>query len=189
MTSARHAVALVVAGALGALGVASCASVVGVDGYQDAAEVLCKCNELAFDGDCTRNVQRALEAADPAVAQKWLTTFDKKNCGDSCGNALTCYNQPPVCRSKGKSCSKSTQCCGYVGGKGGCCSPGPGEANECCTTCQTCAEVFLAGEAAPGVPYCAESDELIASVLQCMSDAFDKAAIAAPAKKRRSSAR
>ncbi|MCC6668610.1 MAG: hypothetical protein IT375_33000 [Polyangiaceae bacterium] len=29
----------------------------------------------------------------------------------------------------------------------------------------------------------------IASVLQCMSDAFDKAAIAAPAKKRRSSAR
>src|SRR5262249_15590542 len=96
-----------------------CASVIGVDDYQDAIAEMCKCNDqLEFLGsDCVETLSGRLDGASESTRQNWLNRFADQSCAE-CNHTLECYYAPPTCGTT--TCSSSKECCGYEDRTGYC---------------------------------------------------------------------
>jgi hypothetical protein len=131
-----------------------CNLALGLDGYEDVAVKLCGCTAQAEDGtlvsidfyfsDCQARVRGQLEKAKPAQREKWLGTYDARDCGTctDLGVELSCLQESPVCRVKGERCGAAFDCCNFLTGEdvcqpsgrcGACLDPG-----EDCETSEQC---------------------------------------------------
>ncbi len=138
----RRAVAALLA--VGA--VASCTSILKLDGYEDAVDQLCR--ELATcykDGfvDCKSHLQAGLEktgAQSDEQRAAWLQTFVDSKCATGCKEALDCLDDQPVCLGNGAACTQREECCGFRKGTADCqgkqcCEP---QGNDCTSDADCC---------------------------------------------------
>ena len=117
----RRALAHLAAAALIAAGVASCTSVLSLDGYADGAVELCEllsgCYEATIIEGCGYRVAGSLQTSKAPVAAKWLGALSEQSCLDNCSSARTCLDLAPVCKSPiGEPCENREECCGFLKG-------------------------------------------------------------------------
>jgi hypothetical protein len=107
-----------------------CATMLELDGYDDAVTLLCQCPGFETIDDCIGRANKRLQFASDAERQNWLEEFKDKQCGVVCDRADECYESIPSCQEKRSGC----ECCSWNDGKLSC-------TGGTCTTCRTCSEV------------------------------------------------
>jgi hypothetical protein len=112
----------------------ACVGVLGLDDYNDAVAGLCLCDQQVptFGGRCVEVLGERLDAVSEPTRAAWLSYY-AEHCGDSCSDALSCYQQKATCSELG--CGEARECCGY--------SEAPGASMTCDTsqgdgTCVAC---------------------------------------------------
>lgn len=121
-----------------ALGIAGgCATVLDLEGYQDAAGALCTCPGFELVESCAARAGARIDAASDAEREAWLSTFDKAQCGTLCENAAACYAAIPGCKGEKPGC----ECCPWNDSVLVC------STSDTCQTCRTCTELALGPDA------------------------------------------
>ena len=114
----------------------SCTRALDLDGYRGAATELCAlladCYGAGFFPGCEGSVGRAIEQADPAARNGWLTFFGDNDCLRNCTRGKRCLDQAPVCRQTGQACDQKEQCCGFTNGEGTCGVAVDTAVGQCC---------------------------------------------------------
>jgi hypothetical protein len=99
-------------GGVGGVGGTGCAAVLDLDGYQDAVDKLCRCDEqLSFLPRCREVLSGRLGNASPATRAAWLDFF-AGHCAGGCERAYECFAQRPTCSDRDMSCAATAECCG-----------------------------------------------------------------------------
>lgn len=142
---ARWALVVACASVLALVG-ASCRSVLGLEGYEESVDAICKIIDRCTDDptrDCRERVGTRLQGAETANNEpwsKWLSDLTAHQCLDSCGNARRCLDTTPICGTT--TCMAKDDCCGFVGGRKDCnldthlcCSP---EGTNCASDDDCC---------------------------------------------------
>lgn len=136
--------------------VGGCATVLDLEGYQDAASSLCTCPGFELVTECAARAQARISAASEAERATWLARFEAQNCGGVCENAAVCYAAIPGCKDEKPGC----ECCPWNQSVL-MCSP-----SDTCQTCRTCFE--LATVAGDEMTYeCANGRALLDDVRVC----------------------
>ncbi|MCC6522355.1 MAG: hypothetical protein IT373_06825 [Polyangiaceae bacterium] len=102
--------------AVAIVGVASpgCVGALSLDGYRDAVDELCRCDEqLFFLSDCEGVLSARLGGVSATTRSAWLAFFAER-CSDDCTSAYACYAQPGTCSTVG--CTVAEDCCGFATG-------------------------------------------------------------------------
>lgn len=123
---ARHPLQFLLAG----LSLAGCATMLDLDGYDDAVTLLCQCPGFEAIADCEGSANKRLAFASDSERQTWLDEFQAKKCGTLCEHADECYSDVPPCREKRVGC----ECCAWNAGQLAC-------TTGTCATCRTCPEI------------------------------------------------
>jgi len=102
--------------------------VLDLDGYQDAVDQLCRCDQqLGFLPACSDVLVARLAEASPAIRSKWLDYY-AGHCASGCEHAYACFSQTPTCTARGLSCRNPLECCSQENDAGaGECLGLPGE--------------------------------------------------------------
>ncbi|MCC6903066.1 MAG: hypothetical protein IT377_29115, partial [Polyangiaceae bacterium] len=75
-----------------------CASLLGVDGYSDSTEELCRLLEQCYQvEDCRARLAPRLDAANETERSQWLSAVTDQACLEQCSAARRCLNIAPVC--------------------------------------------------------------------------------------------
>jgi len=156
-----RAAALALVCAAAATTAASCASVIGIQDYEDAVDALCKCPALLEVDDCKKVATERL-AKDAKKRASWIKGFSE-DC--LCDKADECFDRSPTCTPNNGKCTSTTECCGNTEGKAACCTNLTGP--YCCGACDRCKQV-LDRHGALGPPSCIESQELIDNFIGCI---------------------
>jgi hypothetical protein len=146
---ARRPVGLFILG----LFVIGCASIVGLDGYDDAVTLLCQCPGFESITDCVDGANKRLAFASDSERQVWLEGFQSKHCGTVCDRADECYGDVPVCREKRNGC----ECCSWNSGKLLC-------TTGTCEICRTCSEIVVTTDSGSD---CVTGQALYRDLRQC----------------------
>jgi hypothetical protein len=102
---------------MGVLCAAGCVAVLGLDGYEDAVDRLCRCDDqLGFLSGCRELLSARLGNASSATRSAWLEYF-AGHCAAGCQNAYECFSVRPTCADRDMSCSQTEECC--PSGEGG----------------------------------------------------------------------
>ena len=102
---------------LGVLCAAGCVAVLSLDGYEDAVDRLCRCDDqLGFVSGCRELLSARLGNASSATRSAWLEYF-AGHCAAGCQNAYQCFSHRPTCADRDMSCSRTEECC--PSGEGG----------------------------------------------------------------------
>ncbi|HRI71700.1 MAG TPA: hypothetical protein PK156_46025 [Polyangium sp.] len=117
-------------GLLAGLFVVGCASMLELDGYDDAVTLLCQCPGFEQIADCVGSANKRLNFSSDRERADWLEGFQDKQCDLSCERADECYGDVPDCRDKRPGC----ECCSWDGSKLTC-------TTGTCATCLTCSQV------------------------------------------------
>lgn len=104
--------------AVGVLGVAGCVAILDLDGYEDAVDRLCRCDDqLSFlSSRCREVLSTRLGNASAATRSAWLDYF-AGHCAAGCQNAYECFSHRPTCADRDMSCGQTEECC--TSGEGG----------------------------------------------------------------------
>lgn len=158
------------AAALGAtFAVLACVNTVGLDGYHDAVQSICLCEEVrpSVFKSCEANLNAELDAATDEERDAWLKTVKRLGCD---ANDLSCADDGAYCFAElgqlclddGEPCEVSEQCCSFHEGlpKRGCVD-GAG-----CGNCRTCSE-YLVDPLALGPPMCVDSEKIRKALEDC----------------------
>lgn len=130
-SSVRTGARVVATVSLSALGLLSCASLLGVEDYKDSTGELCDLLESCYNYEnCSQHIGPPLDSASPAVRTLWLASLSDKACLEQCSSARRCLNMAPVCFPQGQTCSRIEECCGFLTGEAGC--AGPDGQMRCC---------------------------------------------------------
>lgn len=135
-----------------------CATVLELDGYQDAASALCACPGFELVASCAEQGKARLEAATDAEREAWLGAYDAKKCGSLCERAAECYDTIPGCGGKKPGCD----CCVWNGSVLEC-SAGAAPA---CQTCRSCSELAIVMDDGTQKP-CVSARVLLFELEQC----------------------
>lgn len=114
---------------------AGCASMLELDGYDDAVTLLCQCPGFESINDCIDTANTRLAFSNETERQDWLDEFEDKQCGTLCDRADECYGAVPSCREKRIGC----ECCFWNAGKLSCTTGN-------CETCKTCFELVTSAD-------------------------------------------
>jgi len=132
---------------------AGCATVLDLDGYDDAVTLLCQCPGFESIADCVDSANRRLLFSNEFERQDWLAEFEEKQCGTVCTRADECYGAVPSCQEKRIGC----ECCSWNAG-----------ALTCTTgTCETCKTCFELATSADKGKQCVSSRALYRTVREC----------------------
>gem|GEM_PF-6509963 len=123
---AHRPVALFTAG----LFVLGCATILELDGYDDALALLCQCPGFESVQDCAPSASKRLAFASDTEQKVWLEGFQARQCGIVCDRAAECYGNVPSCQDKRSGC----ECCSWTDDKLTC-------TDGTCAVCRTCSEV------------------------------------------------
>ncbi|HVK70322.1 MAG TPA: hypothetical protein VM694_37975 [Polyangium sp.] len=126
---ARIGAILVVFGLAG-----GCATILDLEGYQDAAGSLCTCPGFEQVASCATRAQARISAASEGERTAFLDTFEKKQCGTICEHAAECYAAIPGCKGEKPGC----ECCPWNDSVLAC------STSDTCQTCRTCFELATA---------------------------------------------
>ena len=104
----------------------SCRSVLGLEDYERAIDILCGCPDVPefASGDCPRELESRLSSATSATREAWLKNFVDLKCSTSCNQAFACYQMSNTCTPVGVECAELAECCGSPPGDGDCRSTG-----------------------------------------------------------------
>lgn len=127
----RRRVTRILATASLLLGLGSCTSVIGLDGYASVAEEMCslldRCYETSDKTTCQGKLEAALSVSDRNARTLLLTFITDSHCLDSCRDSRVCVDVEPLCAPAG-SCEQAQECCGSLEGHADCVD------NTCCAT-------------------------------------------------------
>jgi len=137
------------------VGLGGCATVLGLDGYEDAATALCGCPGFEKVEACAENAHARLSAATSAERQAWLAAYEAKQCGSLCESASVCYGEIPGCAGVKPGC----ECCAWNDVVLTCTS-------GTCQACRTCSELALLPESEV-YPCVSSRAKLVALVEKC----------------------
>ena len=112
-----------------ALGAVGCATMLELDGYDEAIELICQCPGFEKVSTCVSSANKRLDFAGESEQKAWLADYDTKQCGVVCDRAAECYGNVPACQEKRVGC----ECCTWKNGELSC-------ATSLCETCSTCFE-------------------------------------------------
>ncbi|MRG92028.1 hypothetical protein [Polyangium spumosum] len=132
-----------------------CATVLDLEGYQDAAASLCACPGFEKVEQCAARAHARISAASEAERAVWLARFEAEQCGTLCEHAAACYAAIPGCEGEQPGC----ECC-----------PWDNAVLKCSdtNTCQTCRTCFELATEAPDMTYeCAFGRSLLLDVREC----------------------
>src|SRR5678815_2685914 len=98
--------------------VGSCAQVLDLEDYTDAASELCQLLNRCYGSKglkgCQDHVVSRLGAADSDGKNEWLTYVSNSKCLTSCQAALDCLDEAPVCKGNHGKCSFLQQCLSLI---------------------------------------------------------------------------
>lgn len=104
----KRPLALVFVSALCAwAGLSGCVTMFELEGYVDAAGVLCACPGFEKVENCAVAGNKRLSNAPEAERQAWLVSYEARKCGTACEYAAACYGDLPGCQGKKPGC----ECC------------------------------------------------------------------------------
>jgi hypothetical protein len=165
----------------------SCTALLGLDGYNKAAESLCNklesCDPGKY-GDCKSFVSSGLDNATAGARQTWLTDLTKNQALDSCSAARAALDSSPVCHDAGSACTLDAHCCGFNGSlatcniaKGSCCRSAGA---TCASNSECCNDVGCTddgtGTKTCGGSSCVDKGGACTSDGECCSSKCDKTA-------------
>ncbi|MFP6684269.1 MAG: hypothetical protein VB934_06125 [Polyangiaceae bacterium] len=104
----------------------SCRSVLGLEDYEPAIDILCGCPDVPEfgSGDCRAELESRLSSATSATREAWLKNFVDRECSTSCSQAFACFQMSNTCTPVGVECSELAECCGSQLGDGDCAPTG-----------------------------------------------------------------
>jgi hypothetical protein len=149
----RRPVLLFVAG-LFAVG---CATMLELDGYDDAVTLLCQCPGFETVEDCADDANKRLAVGSDGDRREWLDEFQDKQCGNVCDRAAECYGAVPGCQEKRAGC----ECCSWTDDKLTC-------TTGICAACRTCSDVAT-GSGSGGV--CVTGNAILGDLRRCACEA------------------
>lgn len=152
------------------LGAPSCAQVLGVGDYENAADRACRCIEPQSSREaCVELVTSRLEAATTEQVNEWVRAVSRDSCG-----CPGCVGQDPVCQQAAGACSFTEACCD---GGSTICGRVDGVAGSVCREgCRRCSDLLLLAEG-EDVPRetCFFSQLLVNDVSACLCNACSDA--------------
>ncbi len=167
---------------------ASCASVLGLDGFQDAADNLCAKLEACEPGkypDCRAHVSAGLDTASASARGSWLALLGQSGALDSCAGARLALDALPICHDPGATCALDAHCCGFTGlsakcdassGTASCCKT---DGAKCASDLECCVKICTddgSGKKSCGGKKCAAPGEGCKADGDCCSMNCDKTA-------------
>lgn len=127
----RRRITRIVAAACLLLGLGSCTSVLGLDGYANVAVEMCSLLDHCYDktdkGGCQAKIDGFLSGDDHRARADLLTSIIDNHCLESCRASRVCVDLAPLCSVTG-SCARREDCCGSLEGHADC------QAAKCCAT-------------------------------------------------------